>query len=65
MAGACRTHGIINAFKISATKPEGRKYLGDLGVDGRITLKWILKKRSVRVWIGFIWLRIAPEVELL
>jgi hypothetical protein len=31
--------------------------LGDLGIDGKILLKQILKKQDVRVWIGFMWLR--------
>jgi hypothetical protein len=30
-----------------------------LAVDGRKTLKWILKKQDVRVWAGFSWLRIG------
>jgi hypothetical protein len=33
-------------------------YLGDLTVDGRIVLKWILKKEyDLSVWTGFVWLR--------
>jgi hypothetical protein len=33
--------------------PETRDHMGNLGTDGRTTLKWILKKT------GFIWLRIG------
>jgi len=33
-----------NAYKILIGNPEGRDHLGELGVDGRIILKWILKK---------------------
>jgi hypothetical protein len=35
-----------------------RDHLRDLRVYGRIILKCILKKQDVRVWTGFIWLRI-------
>jgi hypothetical protein len=38
-------------------KPEWRDHLGDLGIEGRIIVKLILKKQDVRVWIGFRWLR--------
>jgi hypothetical protein len=33
-----------------------------LGVDGRIILKWSLKKEDVRMWNGFNWLRIWSTV---
>jgi hypothetical protein len=33
-----------NAYKILIGNPEGRDHLGELGVDGRIILKWILKE---------------------
>ena len=32
--------------------------LGDLGVDGRIIIRWVLRKWDVEVWIGSSWLRI-------
>jgi hypothetical protein len=33
--------------------------LEDLGVYGRIILKFALRKDDRRVWTGFIWLRIG------
>jgi hypothetical protein len=42
-----------------------RCHLKDLGVDGRIILKLILKKYSLRVWTGLIRLTIGISVELL
>jgi hypothetical protein len=35
-----------------------RYHLEDLGVDGRIILKWIFKKWHGEAWSGLIWLRI-------
>jgi hypothetical protein len=35
--------------------------LGELGIDGRIILKWILKKENVKVWTDFMWLRIGAS----
>ena len=34
-------------------------HLGDPGVDGKIILRWILRKWDVGVWTGSGWLRIG------
>jgi len=33
-------------------------YLGDLELDKKVILRWVLKKWSVRIWTLFIWLTI-------
>jgi hypothetical protein len=36
-----------------------RHHVEDLGIDGRVVLKCILKKLSEMVWTAFIWARIG------
>jgi hypothetical protein len=33
--------------------------LGKSGIDGKIILSWIFRKRGVEVWTGLCWLRIG------
>jgi hypothetical protein len=40
-----------NPYKFSNKNLYGREKLKDIGVDGRITLKLILKKYDMRIWI--------------
>jgi hypothetical protein len=40
-------------------------HLVDLGMQGRIILKWSLKKQDCRAWIEFIHLEIDRNVGLL
>jgi hypothetical protein len=42
-----------------------RDYFGDLGLDGRIILKFTLKERDVSMQTGFVLPRIGTSDELL
>jgi hypothetical protein len=45
MVWACITYvDIINEYKILVVKPNTRDYFGQLGLDWRTMLKWILNK---------------------
>jgi hypothetical protein len=45
MGGTCNTHvEMRNAYSILPENLKGRDYLRDKGVDGRIILKWTVKK---------------------
>jgi hypothetical protein len=48
---------MINAVNLVVTF-EGKKHLKNIGVDGRIILRWILNKFKFRMWTEFMWLRI-------
>ena len=52
-------------YKVLVGKPEETDHLEDVGVDGRIILKGILKKSFARAWIGLLWLRIGTSGGLL
>jgi hypothetical protein len=54
-----------NAHNILVGKPEGKNHLGDVGVEESTTLDWILKKWRVKVWTGFILLRVVTTGALL
>jgi hypothetical protein len=45
MAGACSTYGgRRSACRVLVGKPEGKRYLEDPSIDGRIILRWIFRK---------------------
>jgi hypothetical protein len=52
------------AYRILVGRPEGRRPLGDPGVDGRLILKQIFKKWD-GAWTELSWLRIGTGGGLL
>jgi len=40
-------------YRVLVGKTEGKRRLGDPGVDGRIILRWILRKLDVGVCTGW------------
>jgi hypothetical protein len=45
-------------------KPKERYHLEDLGIDGKITLKFVLKQRTERMWTGLVCLRTGTSGRL-
>ena len=65
MGRTCSAYGVSRGvYRVLVGKPEGKKPLGDPGVDGRIILRWIFRKWDVSVWIGSSWIRIGSGVGL-
>jgi len=46
-------------YRVLLGKPEGRRPLGNLGIDGCIILGWISRKWDVGIWNGLGWPRIV------
>jgi len=42
---------------------KGRDLLGNLGIDGRIIITWILEEYGVRLWAGLSWLEVGCSTE--
>jgi hypothetical protein len=53
--------GRRSSFGVSVGKRGGKRPLEGLVVDGRLILKWALKKWSRRAWAGLIWHRISTN----
>ena len=45
-------------YRVLVGKPEGKRPLGDLGVDGWTILGWISRRWDVSIWAGLGWPRI-------
>jgi hypothetical protein len=43
------------AYRVLVGKHEGKRSLEDLGIDGRIIVKWTFKKWDGETWTGFIY----------
>jgi len=55
-----RRGGMRNPYAVSVNL-KVRDHLGEVGVDGRIIFKRLLRKWGVRVWTTFSWLRIGTS----
>jgi hypothetical protein len=51
----CKTLKLKTVTSVSAGNVKERDHLGERSVDGRIILKWILKKQDR---MGLLWIRI-------
>ena len=46
-------------YRVLVGKPEGKRPMGDPGIDGKIILRWIFMKWDFGIWNGSSWLRIG------
>jgi len=64
MGWACGTYGERSAYTVWWENLRERSHLEDPGVDGRMILRWILKK-LIWEWTGLVWLTIGTTGGLL
>ena len=50
-----------DVYSVLVGKPEGKRPIGDPGVDSRIILRWIFRKWNMVVWTGSSWLRLETS----
>jgi hypothetical protein len=50
---------IRGVYWVLVGKTEGKAHLEDLGIDGRIILRWIFRNWNVGEWSEMSWLRIV------
>jgi len=55
--------GAGGVYRVLVRKMRERDYLEDVGLEGRITLKWIVKKWNEKAWTGLIWLSQGQEAS--
>jgi hypothetical protein len=66
MGGACSAVGEgRGVYRVCWGNLMERDHWGDPGLDGRIVLRWILRKWDVGVWTGLSWFRIGIGGEQL
>jgi hypothetical protein len=56
MGGACSTHGSDEKRIQNSRRKTSRE---KTRVNRKVISKWILKKEDMKMWSGFIWLRIG------
>jgi hypothetical protein len=62
MDAASKKHAMNNRrIKIVNLIPKSRGDLGNIGIDGRILLKWIFEKYGLNLWFSFNWFMIKKS----
>jgi hypothetical protein len=54
----------ISHPRILIGEHEGKRPLGDLGIDWNIIIRWILEKLDMKVWTAFVWFKTGPDCDL-